>query len=68
VEPLSLCQACSRCAHSSANQFDEQHALDLGAMVLVVPTVHSVAEAREAVKWAYYPTKGGRSQGHMCDA
>ena len=37
-------------------------------MVLVVPTVHSVAEAREAVKWAYYPTKGGRSQGHMSDA
>jgi len=52
----------------SANQFDEQHALDLGAMVLVVPTVHSVAEAREAVKWAYYPTKGGRSQGHMSPA
>ena len=52
----------------SANQFDEQHALDLGAMVLVVPTVHSVAEAREAGKWAYYPTKGGRSQGHMSDA
>jgi 2-keto-3-deoxy-L-rhamnonate aldolase RhmA len=52
----------------SANQFDEQHALDLGAIVLVVPTVHSVAEAREAVKWAYYPTKGGRSQGHMSPA
>jgi len=52
----------------SANQFDEQHALDLGAMVLVVPTVHSVAEAREAVKWAYYPTKGGRSQGNMSAA
>jgi 2-keto-3-deoxy-L-rhamnonate aldolase RhmA len=52
----------------SANQFDEQHALDLGAMVLVVPTVHSLTEAREAVKWAYYPTKGGRSQGHMSEA
>src|SRR5215470_3573451 len=52
----------------SANQIDEQHALDLGAMVLIVPTVHDVAEAREAVRWAYYPTKGGRSQGHMSDA
>ena len=52
----------------SANQFDEQHALDLGAMVLVIPTIHSIAEAREAVKWAYYPTRGGRSQGHMSAA
>jgi 2-keto-3-deoxy-L-rhamnonate aldolase RhmA len=52
----------------NANEFDEQHALDLGAMVLIVPTVHSVAEAREAVKWAYYPPKGGRSQGNMSAA
>lgn len=52
----------------SANQIDEQHALDLGAMVLVVPTVRSVAEAREAVKWAYYPPMGGRSSGNMTAA
>jgi len=52
----------------NANEFDEQHALDLGAMVLVVPTVRSIEQARQAVKWAYYPPKGGRSQGHMSPA
>lgn len=52
----------------NANEFDEQHALDLGAMVLVIPTVRSLKEAREAVEWAYYPPKGGRSQGHMSPA
>jgi 2-dehydro-3-deoxyglucarate aldolase/4-hydroxy-2-oxoheptanedioate aldolase len=52
----------------NANEFDEQHALDLGAMVLVIPTVRSIEQAREAVKWAYYPPKGGRSQGHMSPA
>jgi len=40
-----------------------QHALDAGALVLVVPTVDSVAEAREAVNWAYFPPKGRRSNG-----
>jgi len=49
----------------NANEFDEQHALDLGAMVLVVPTVRSLAEAKEAVKWAYYPPLGDRSLGSM---
>jgi len=28
-----------------------------------VPTVRSLAEAKEAVKWAYFPPLGGRSQG-----
>src|SRR5206468_9443914 len=42
---------------------EEQHALDAGALVLVVPTVDSVAEAREAVNWAYFPPLGRRSQG-----
>jgi 2-keto-3-deoxy-L-rhamnonate aldolase RhmA len=49
----------------NANEFDEQHAMDLGALVLVIPTVRSIAEAREAVKWAYYPPVGGRSRGAM---
>ncbi|HTE16150.1 MAG TPA: aldolase/citrate lyase family protein [Burkholderiales bacterium] len=39
------------------------HALDSGALVLVVPTVDTVEEAREAVKWAYFPPLGSRSQG-----
>ena len=52
----------------NANEFDEQHAADLGALVIVIPTVRSLEEAREAVKWAYYPPLGGRSRGSMTDA
>ena len=40
-----------------------QHALDNGALVLIVPTVDTVEEAREVVRWAYFPPFGGRSQG-----
>lgn len=40
-----------------------QHALDGGAMVLVVPTVDTEEEAREVVQWAYFPPFGKRSQG-----
>lgn len=40
-----------------------QHALDGGAMVLVVPTVNTVEEAREVVQWAYFPPFGRRSAG-----
>lgn len=40
-----------------------QHALDMGAMVLVVPTVDTVDEAREVVDWAYFPPLGRRSSG-----
>jgi 2-keto-3-deoxy-L-rhamnonate aldolase RhmA len=47
----------------NANEFDEQHAMDMGALWLEVPTVRTVAEAKEAVKWAYYPPIGGRSLG-----
>ena len=39
------------------------HALDGGALVLVVPTIDTVEEASEAVKWAYFPPLGGRSLG-----
>jgi 2-keto-3-deoxy-L-rhamnonate aldolase RhmA len=39
------------------------HALDGGALVLVVPTIDTVEEAKEAVKWAYFPPLGGRSLG-----
>jgi 2-keto-3-deoxy-L-rhamnonate aldolase RhmA len=38
-------------------------ALDGGALVLVVPTVDTVEEARQAVEWAYFPPLGKRSQG-----
>jgi 2-keto-3-deoxy-L-rhamnonate aldolase RhmA len=40
-----------------------QHALDAGALVLVVPTVDTVEEAIEARNWAYFPPLGRRSNG-----
>src|SRR2546421_2698689 len=40
-----------------------QHALDGGALVLVVPTVDTAEEAKEIVKWAYFPPMGQRSLG-----
>jgi 2-keto-3-deoxy-L-rhamnonate aldolase RhmA len=40
-----------------------QHALDSGALVVVVPTVDTVAEAIEARNWAYFPPLGRRSNG-----
>lgn len=42
---------------------EEQHALDAGAMVLVVPTVRSYEEAIRARDWAYFPPLGRRSNG-----
>jgi 2-keto-3-deoxy-L-rhamnonate aldolase RhmA len=40
-----------------------QHALDAGALVVVVPTVDSKAEAIEARNWTYFPPLGRRSNG-----
>ena len=40
-----------------------QHALDAGALVIVVPTVDSMAEAIEARNWTYFPPLGRRSNG-----
>ena len=40
-----------------------QHALDAGALVIVVPTVDTVAEAIEARNWTYFPPLGRRSNG-----
>jgi 2-keto-3-deoxy-L-rhamnonate aldolase RhmA len=40
-----------------------QHALDAGAMVLVVPTIDTAEEAREAVKWTMFPPFGRHSAG-----
>jgi 2-keto-3-deoxy-L-rhamnonate aldolase RhmA len=40
-----------------------QHALDAGALVIVVPTVDTLAEAIEARNWAYFPPLGKRSNG-----
>src|ERR671934_2652652 len=40
-----------------------QHALDAGALVVVVPTIDTVEEAIEARNWTYFPPLGRRSQG-----
>src|SRR6201992_1988654 len=42
---------------------EEQHALDAGALVLVVPTVRNYEEAIKARDWAYFPPLGKRSNG-----
>jgi 2-keto-3-deoxy-L-rhamnonate aldolase RhmA len=45
-----------------------QHALDAGALVIVVPTVDSVAEAIEARNWTYFPPLGQRSNANTVPA
>jgi 2-keto-3-deoxy-L-rhamnonate aldolase RhmA len=40
-----------------------QHAMDLGALVIVVPTVRSVEEGTLARNWTMFPPLGHRSQG-----
>jgi 2-keto-3-deoxy-L-rhamnonate aldolase RhmA len=40
-----------------------QHAMDAGALVIVVPTIDSKAEAIEARNWTYFPPLGRRSNG-----
>ena len=40
-----------------------QHAVDAGALVVVVPTVDTVEEATAARNWVYFPPLGRRSNG-----
>jgi 2-keto-3-deoxy-L-rhamnonate aldolase RhmA len=46
-----------------ADEREIQHALDAGALVIVVPTVDSVEEAIAARNWTYFPPLGRRSNG-----
>jgi 2-keto-3-deoxy-L-rhamnonate aldolase RhmA len=46
-----------------ADEREIQHALDAGALVVVVPTVDTVEEAIEARNWTYFPPLGRRSNG-----
>ena len=46
-----------------ADEREIQHALDAGALVIVVPTVDTVAEAVAARDWTYFPPLGRRSAG-----
>jgi 2-keto-3-deoxy-L-rhamnonate aldolase RhmA len=45
------------------NEMDEQHATDMGALVLVIPTVRTVQEGQLAANWAFFPPMGHRSAG-----
>ncbi len=46
-----------------ADEREIQHATDGGALVVVVPTVDTVAEAVEARNWTFFPPLGRRSAG-----
>src|SRR3989441_2831666 len=46
-----------------ADEREIQHALDAGALVIVVPTVDTVEEAKAGRDWTYFPPLGKRSNG-----
>ncbi len=46
-----------------AQEFHIQHATDLGALGVIIPTVDDVERAREAAKWSRYPPVARRSSG-----
>jgi 2-keto-3-deoxy-L-rhamnonate aldolase RhmA len=48
---------------ATAEELEIQHALDAGALVIVVPTVDSVEEAEAARDWTFFPPLGRRSAG-----
>ena len=46
-----------------ADEREIQHAMDEGALVIIVPTVRTVEEGRAGRDWTYFPPLGKRSQG-----
>jgi 2-keto-3-deoxy-L-rhamnonate aldolase RhmA len=46
-----------------AQEWHIQHATDIGALGVIVPTVDDVERAREAAKWVRYPPVARRSLG-----
>lgn len=46
-----------------AQEWHIQHATDIGALGVIIPTVDDAGKAREAAKWARYPPEGRRSLG-----
>jgi len=46
-----------------AQEWHIQHATDIGALGVIIPTVDDVDRAREAAKWARYPPVARRSSG-----
>ena len=46
-----------------ADEREIQHALDAGALVIVIPTVRTVEEGKAGRDWTYFPPLGKRSLG-----
>jgi 2-keto-3-deoxy-L-rhamnonate aldolase RhmA len=46
-----------------ADEREIQHAMDAGALVVVIPTVDTLAEGTAGRDWVYFPPLGKRSQG-----
>ena len=46
-----------------ADEREIQHAMDAGALVIVIPTVRTVEEGKAGRDWVYFPPLGKRSQG-----
>jgi 2-keto-3-deoxy-L-rhamnonate aldolase RhmA len=46
-----------------ADEREIQHAMDAGALVVVIPTVDTVEEGIAGRNWTYFPPLGKRSQG-----
>ena len=51
-----------------ADEREIQHALDAGALVIIVPTVDTVAEATQARDWTFFPPLGRRSNANTVPA
>ena len=65
-------QMIAACPHASAipmirlpdaQEWHIQHATDIGALGVIIPTVDDVDRAREAAKWLRYPPVARRSSG-----
>jgi 2-keto-3-deoxy-L-rhamnonate aldolase RhmA len=46
-----------------ADEREIQHAMDAGALVIVIPTVRTVEEGKAGRDWVYFPPRGKRSLG-----
>ena len=63
LSPGSKSHAVPGARVSVGTEMEIQHATDMGAMIVIVPTVDTAAEAAEASKWTYFPPIGRRSSG-----
>lgn len=65
----AMIAACPRVAATpmirlpDAQEWHIQHAMDIGALGVIIPTVDDVDRAREGAKWVRYPPVARRSQG-----